>query len=49
MVAPRGNVKLEILFETPLFSFTQLIVKESVAPDDDVENAVSNALLIARK
>ena len=40
-VAPSGRTKLEILFDTPMFSSTLFIVTGSVADDDAVENAVS--------
>jgi len=44
MVAPSGKVKLDILFDTPEFFSTAVIVKGNVAPDDDVEKAVSNGV-----
>ena len=43
-VAPRGNVKLATLFETPSLTSTAYIVRGSVAFDDDVENAVSSGV-----
>ena len=49
MVAPRGNTKLEILFDTPAFFSTLLIVRGSVADEEEVENAVVSALAIFLK
>lgn len=46
MVAPRGKVKLLILFETPEFSSTAVMVKGKVAPDEEVENAVKIGVAI---
>ena len=42
-VAPSGKTKLDVLFETPMFCSTLLIVTGNVADDEAVENAVSIA------
>ena len=44
MVAPRGRVKLDILFDTPEFSSTAVMVRGKVAPEEEVENAVSRGV-----
>ena len=49
MVAPSGSVKLEISLETPLFSSTAVIVSGRVAPEEEVENAVSRGVVIFRE
>ena len=48
-VAPSGNVKLEILVETPLFFLTAFIVSGNVALLDEVEKAVIKGVRIALK
>src|SRR5690606_32922740 len=48
-VAPSGNTKLDILFDTPALFSTQSIVTGRVADDDAVENAVSMAGAMAGK
>ena len=42
-VAPSGRTKLLVRLDTPAFFSRQSIVTGSVAEDDAVENAVSNA------
>jgi len=44
MVAPSGSVKLDILFETPEFFSTAVIVRGNVAPEEEVEKAVSKGV-----
>ncbi len=48
-VAPMGSTKLEIVLETPALFSTSLIVTGKVALDEQVENAVTMAALMARK
>ena len=48
-VAPIGNTKLEVSFETPTFSLTHLIVTGKVALEEEVENAVAIAEVICFK
>jgi hypothetical protein len=44
MVAPSGRVKLDILFDTPELFSTAVIVSGSVAPEEEVENAVNRGV-----
>ena len=48
-VAPMGSTKLEIVLETPALFSTSLMVTGRVAFDEQVENAVAIAPLMARK
>ena len=45
-VAPKGKVKLVILFETPLLCSTASIVNGKVALDEAVEKAVMSGVII---
>ena len=49
MVAPNGRVKLVILVETPARLSTDSMVSDKVAPEEEVEKAVSSALRITLK
>ena len=48
-VAPSGNTKLEILFETPAFSCKHFRVTGKVAEEEAVEKDVNKASFIANK
>ena len=49
MVAPRGKVKLVILFDTPLLCSSASMVSGNVALEDEVENAVKSGVAIFLK